>query len=1184
MEPWAKHGDARRAGMALLLAVIFVGQLARNSAAQEATPGVVGEPAPRAAKTHEDGGAAGRIQYVGPDTYILLDGEGRPQAMPGMTYEDFMEVWRKSNLAHANERQPRYTIENVDVTGTTNGDHAKLRFEASVRLLSEEPVSVPLGLTGTILEGQPRFEAEGAKPEEKSEKKLSASLPTRQEYLENDPGRGGLVAHLAGRAGERRKVTLDLFVPLVRNGDETMLALNCPRALAATLRLDVDGVVSEANVSNGALLSEDRSENGKTRLTAGGLAGEFQLTWSTARAAEAELSTVLSATGAIQMTIDGRSVRSDARLTVRSYGGTFDRFRVRLPAGATLIQNRALSGDKDPGYRIVLEDEARAEATAKPGSPSGRIVQVQLPAKQQGPVVVELSTEQPLILADGDVAVQLGGFDVLGAVRQFGDVAVRVADQWQARIDGGEFVRRVDTSELEPALQQPGLTGAFQYDGQPWSLGARVSARRIRVQVTPEYDLEVFPDECRLRAHFTYQILSARAHEFQLNLRGWERTADPVESGGLIDRDRIALSEDGNLVLPLTQASLRRAEITVYLRRPVPRDARQLSLPLPLPAAESVATGTLVVRSAPGVELTPDPERTKGLAPIAVTARGIEEHIENRELQYRCSAPDAQFAAARGSRSREVAVGIAAHVDMGVDRAHVRQRVEYSVRFEPLSELVFDVPSVLNLEDATAEVALVSTSWDADGDTRERGPETPLRVASLADESELPIEGREHQVRVVLPQPRLGRFAIELRYTVERPQSFARSPSWTIPLARPIDGRSSEWRAAVRSPRELTVTVDEAGGTKWKEVDPPQTSAPGGGKEFVSTQSEIALPLVLRAMDGNQPSSTFVERAWLQTWLTGNARQDRAAFHFRTSGRLVSIELPPETAAEEVEVLLDGERADVIAREAGRIVVQVAAPPGKRGGEPESFDEVHSHTLELRSRRASTDRVLTRRRLTPPQLVGMKGLTHVYWHIVLPGDRHVIDSPPQLAAADEWQWLGNFWGRRPTHTQAELEQWVGATNQQAPTTAQNEYLYSGLAPVSSIEIVTAPRWLIVLASSGAVLALACAWLYTPGLRRRWVAGAAACVLAALAVAYPTPAMLLGQAALLGIVLAALAAFISRFAARPMQWHLPMPGGSSHRQLTSQIAPRPESIVMGSLASAVASTSPTAPLPVSESER
>src|SRR5688572_1079196 len=27
----------------------------------------------------------GRVQYVGPDTYILLDAEGRPQAMPGMT-------------------------------------------------------------------------------------------------------------------------------------------------------------------------------------------------------------------------------------------------------------------------------------------------------------------------------------------------------------------------------------------------------------------------------------------------------------------------------------------------------------------------------------------------------------------------------------------------------------------------------------------------------------------------------------------------------------------------------------------------------------------------------------------------------------------------------------------------------------------------------------------------------------------------------------------------------------------------------------------------------------------------------------------------------------------------------------------------------------------------------------------
>ena len=37
-----------------------------------------------------------RVQYVGPDTYILRDAQGRLQSMPGMTYEDFLAAWKSA--------------------------------------------------------------------------------------------------------------------------------------------------------------------------------------------------------------------------------------------------------------------------------------------------------------------------------------------------------------------------------------------------------------------------------------------------------------------------------------------------------------------------------------------------------------------------------------------------------------------------------------------------------------------------------------------------------------------------------------------------------------------------------------------------------------------------------------------------------------------------------------------------------------------------------------------------------------------------------------------------------------------------------------------------------------------------------------------------------------------------------
>ena len=212
-------------------------------------------------------------------------------------------------------------------------------------------------------------------------------------------------------------------------------------------------------------------------------------------------------------------------------------------------------------------------------------------------------------------------------------------------------------------------------------------------------------------------------------------------------------------------------------------------------------------------------------------------------------------------------------------------------------------------------------------------------------------------------------------------------------------------------------------------------------------------------------------------------------------------------------------------------------------------------------------------------LVGGRALSQVYWQIVLPGDEHVIRSPGRLSSASRWQWLGSFWGQRPVMSQPELEEWSEASSQIGPTTAQNEYLYTGLAPVLSIEFITAPRWLIVLIASSAVLAIGLVWIYVPAARQGWIVAATACLIAALAVAFPVPALLFAQAAAIGVVVALLALLLKRATARPTHWPVTVSGGSSQRQVT----PRTDSILMPPPMSA-ASTAPTVPLRLSDSHQ
>jgi hypothetical protein len=158
-----------------------------------------------------------------------------------------------------------------------------------------------------------------------------------------------------------------------------------------------------------------------------------------------------------------------------------------------------------------------------------------------------------------------------------------------------------------------------------------------------------------------------------------------------------------------------------------------------------------------------------------------------------------------------------------------------------------------------------------------------------------------------------------------------------------------------------------------------------------------------------------------------------------------------------------------------------------------------------------------------------------------------------------------------------LEKWVGASNQIAPATEHNQYLYTGISPAQSIEVITAPRWLVVLSASSAVLALGLVWIYVPTLRRRWVVAALAIVLAGLAVAYPVPAILLAQASVLGVVAAMAALFAARLSRRPALVPISVSTGSS------RYLPRAESVAMPPVV-ATASTAPTVPMRGAESER
>jgi hypothetical protein len=252
------------------------------------------------------------IEYVGPDTYILLDAEGRPQPVLGMSYEEFVAAWKQTQQVQQRDSEPRFTIEELRIYGAARADNAELEAEVVVRSIAGGPLKVPLGMEDAILLEEPRIEAVGSD---------GADSATAKSFVSYDVEAGGFVAWIDVPARQRSKVTLKMLRPLLRDGNQTSVALNLPRALVSRLTLAVPERAVETTASDGVVGIEAVAVDGGTRLEVDGPRGDFRLSWTTAGTERPELATVMSATGAISISIDGHSVRSDALLTVRSYGG-----------------------------------------------------------------------------------------------------------------------------------------------------------------------------------------------------------------------------------------------------------------------------------------------------------------------------------------------------------------------------------------------------------------------------------------------------------------------------------------------------------------------------------------------------------------------------------------------------------------------------------------------------------------------------------------------------------------------------------------------------------------------------------------------------------------------------------------------------------------------------------------------
>jgi len=951
-----------------------------------------------------------------------------------------------------------YSLEQLVITGNLQGDKAELTAKYKIRLESALPVEIPLASGGAILSEPAGYEGSG------------------EQSVQFNAEAGSYGTRLSGLAGSEHQLTLKLLVPVKTAAGQSHLEVTLPAAAASQLTLRVSDTL-ELVEHSGAATAEVKATAGGSEIDAWGLGGSLSLEWK--NSAMAGKPPVLESVGEILAKIDTRSVQFDAALTVRSFGSQFDHFRLKLPPGAQLVG----TGAADVGYTLT------------PVGPSGAMVDVKLNQRTSGPVEVKLQAERAYDVMQATSALELTGFEVLEAPphRQWGHIAVAVAGDWQPI--WGELTRVRQIADLPDKLKRPGVIAGFEYFGQPASLPVRVAQRKTRVALDPEYIYFFDGRQIRMEALLKYTIRGGKASSLQIAMPGWD--IDEIGPPETLEADVPPVNAGPMLTVPLLQPVSGELQVSIKAHHDLPPDNSRVELALPIPTADVLGPAVVALVTADNIRVRPKEGELQGLVRTAVAPRIKLPPHEQSPLFFRGEQTQAVFVGQLEQLSQVVSASADSNLTFDRDEVSVEQRFHFRVEHVPADNLRFDVPGAI-LSNNHLELLL-------DGQ--------PLEF------SVAPGDSQESMARVEasLPEPQMGGLEITARYRLN--ESTARKLAGTtlvVPLVMPTSSTAlDDNHLSISGDSSLFVQPHDENWEIAEELPAPSALNTGPALTLTALQPTSEIQRLVRGNPGQAAGATNVGRAWIQTWIAGSVRQDRAIYRFSTTAETLEISLPSGVQPNNLELRLDGRS---IAATGTNGTARLKLPRSSASG---------SHLLELRYRLSGGESAgIVEAEL--PRLSGNMWIDRMYWQLVLPRDQHLLWCPSELTPEQSWSWSGWTWARRATLEQADLEAWVGASAGTTVPEGANRYLFSAMGNPEKFVARVAARWEIVLLASVAVLAAGLFVMYVPAIRRPTALFVVGVAIAALGLWIPDVALLFAQAATLGVAILIVSAVSRRW--------------------------------------------------------
>ncbi|MBA4106210.1 MAG: hypothetical protein C0485_10665 [Pirellula sp.] len=1024
---------------------------------------------------------------AGPDVFFLPDAAGNLRRVLGYRYEDFLKSWRAAQGQQGDARPPTSTLTDFKASANAERDEIAIDVTIEVELQSADWVAVPLQLGTLIVE------------------KWSISADETGNFLLFDPQRQGYVAWLKGQPGERRTISLAGQLLVRRDGDSRRLEVELPTAATSHVDFTASSQV-EVESPEVAVHSTVTADDGRYTSQIDGAKGRLALRWGPLPVEEFDRTATLSSSVAATVTVEPGRLAYEAFVTLRSFGEPLDRVRIRLPRGAA-----AASLPAGAGYGIF-------PIASTTGQDASALVEVRFEQASTAPPPIRLVAEQSG--ADASAPLSASPFEVVGAFRQRSQLAVRVSELLHADFYAAGRIEQIDPLELPEALRTPAPLAAFAGAGAEWQLEISTQPRQRKVRVTPTYAMNLGSQGATLDVTLDYQFLGGRTFELRADLRGWELAEQPIESGGVVDLSEQHVTPAGVLVMPLKESDLQQARIRFTLRREAGLGLHDLPLPelldaYALPGTLSIScddawravvqvenSSGIASADASGAIPAPSANESNGASgtttasPIAAAPPAQPSRRETSARRYQTFLHRPRVAIDVSEQEQAIVVESIVEGRLADNVLEVEQRLQYDVSYQPTRELSAAV--------ATELLANEGLQLLLDGKPL---ASSAIEILPLAPSAVGTADG-DLRLLVRLPRPAVGRIVLQIRssYPLSESQRLGQTKI-TIPLATPAQPTTA--RATISSPAgEARVTLWAEGQNELWRSTAPEATGVGGQQQpalLTATASKPVseLPLRLEAALGAEPLDLRAEATWIQTWIVGGQRQDRYVYRFRTSAPQVDVALPDDFVGRPLEVKLDGQ---TIPANISGSLLSVALPP---------IESPQAHTLELRRQAQQRLAVAAGVGAEFPKLEHVQGSCPVYWQLIVPRDMAVVTTPEGMNGEYRLGWREWNWGRQPTQSQADLEQWTAALAAPTIPASANEYLFSAFdAPAHASVRLVRRAWLIIAAGAGA-LVIGLVALYTNLGRTAGFWLAAIIAAAAALAAYPEAAVLLVQAIFLG---------------------------------------------------------------------